>query len=160
MNVKLSILLLELIGVVLGCCTAKYLSDQLGLTNNHEMLFPDSKCVIEWARSSKQLRKFVNNRVAEINGYYIWINYVKSEDNPPLNMDNRPFIYIGLDYLGPLLINNEQRLIKNCVCLFTCLKIRAVYIELVEDMSTNSLLLCMRRFIARRGTPCLIISGR
>ena len=75
-----------------------------------------------------------------------------------LQIDDKPFLYVGLDYLGPLLVNNEQRLIKNWICLFTCLKIRAVHLELVETLSANSFLLCMRRFIARRGTPAMIIS--
>ena len=75
-----------------------------------------------------------------------------------LQIDDKPFQYVGLDYLGPLLVNNEQRLIKNWICLFTCLKIRAVHLELVETLSAKSFLLCMRRFIARRGTPAMIIS--
>ena len=47
---------------------------------------------------------------------------------------------------------------KVWVCLFTCLVVRAVHLELVEDMTTESFLMCLRRFIARRGKPVEIIS--
>ena len=36
--------------------------------------------------------------------------------------------------------------------------VRAVHLELVEDMSADEFLLCLRHFIARRGVPRQIIS--
>ena len=44
------------------------------------------------------------------------------------------------------------------MCLFTCLTIQAIHLELVEDMSGEELILCLRRFMARRGIPHQIIS--
>ena len=78
-------------------------------------------------------------------------DYSTSSDNPP-------FTFVGLDYLGPLLVKNTENLSKNWICLFTCLNVRAVRLELIEDMSTENFLLCLRRFIARCGTPKIIIS--
>ena len=57
-----------------------------------------------------------------------------------------------------MLINGENSQQKNWVCLFTCANIRAVHLELVNNMNTNSFLMCLRRFIARRGNPLMIIS--
>ena len=54
--------------------------------------------------------------------------------------------------------STEQVERKVWVCLFTCFTVRAVHLELVEDMSTEEFLLCLRRFIARRGAPRLILS--
>ena len=57
-----------------------------------------------------------------------------------------PFEYTGLDYFGPLYIKNYLNVAsggevpatkKVWVCLFTCFAVRAVYIELVEDMSAE-----------------------
>ena len=47
---------------------------------------------------------------------------------------------------------------KEWVCLLTCMVVRAVHLELVEDMSADEFLLCLCRLIARRGVPRQIIS--
>jgi len=44
------------------------------------------------------------------------------------------------------------------ICLFSCLAVRAVHLELVKGLSGQLFLDCLRRFIARRGKPTLIIS--
>ena len=78
-----------------------------------------------------------------------------------------PFEHTGLDYFGPLYVKqyphaSDQKttpeIRKVWVCLFTCLVVRAIHLEIVEDMSADQFLLCLRRFIARRGTPRQIIS--
>ena len=68
------------------------------------------------------------------------------------------FTYAGIDNLGPLLVKDNDDLTKNWVCLFTCLNVRAIHLELIGIMSTESFLFCVRRFIARSGTPKFIIS--
>ena len=90
---------------------------------------------------------------------------------PPLPTEyvarSLPFEYTGLDYLGPLHIKSfsetsEQTDTQNSkkvwVCLFTCLTVWAIHMELVEDMSAEKFILCLCRFVARRGTPRQIIS--
>lgn len=69
-----------------------------------------------------------------------------------------PFSKIGLDYLGPLYIRSETGTEKVWVCLFTCMIIRAVHLEVVLDASTEEFLLGLRRFIATRGKPDEILS--
>ena len=44
------------------------------------------------------------------------------------------------------------------VCIFTCLAIRALHLELVKGLSAQLFLDFLRQFIARRGKPSLIIS--
>ena len=39
------------------------------------------------------------------------------------------------------------------VCLFTCVVLRAMHLEIVEDLSAEEFLQALRRFIVRRGTP-------
>ena len=43
-------------------------------------------------------------------------------------------------------------------CLFTCLAVRAIHLEWVQSLSAEHFLNCLRRFVARRGRPELIIS--
>ena len=46
---------------------------------------------------------------------------------------------------------------KVLVCLFTCLVVRSVHLELMQDMSTEEFFLGLRRFIARWGKPKQLI---
>ena len=80
-----------------------------------------------------------------------------------------PFSAVGVDYAGPLMIKQDpykkekQNTYVTCngkawVCLFTCCVTRAVHIELVTNLSSQSFLGCFKRFISRRGLPSRIIS--
>ena len=51
-----------------------------------------------------------------------------------------------------------RRTIQKWVCLFTCLSVRAVHLELVDSLDTEDCIGAVHRFIARRGKPQSIIS--
>ena len=53
-----------------------------------------------------------------------------------------------------------RRTLKRWCCLFTCLTTRAVHIEVAQSLYTESCLAAVTRFIARRGYPSTIISGK
>ena len=67
----------------------------------------------------------------------------------------RPFLNCGVDYAGPFLIRQSGRRSKTKVkcyaALFICLVTRVIHIELVSDLTTESFLAALRRFMARRG---------
>ncbi|XP_062538136.1 uncharacterized protein LOC134206436 [Armigeres subalbatus] len=65
----------------------------------------------------------------------------------------RPFSKVGIDYFGPYLIKIGRSLVKRWVVLYTCLVIRAVHLEVAASLSTESCMMALRRFIARRGAP-------
>ena len=69
-----------------------------------------------------------------------------------------PFQYTGLDYFGPLNIKcgNHADRRKVWVCLFTCVAVRTIHLEIVADLSAEKFL-ALRRFIARRGKPQQIV---
>ena len=69
-----------------------------------------------------------------------------------------PFSFTGLDYLGPLYIRENNEVIKVWICLFTCLATKAIHLELASNLSAESFLMVLRRFIGRRGFPKEIIS--
>ena len=41
--------------------------------------------------------------------------------------DEPPFTNIGIDYPGPLFVNENDETVKSYVCLFTCASTRAVH---------------------------------
>lgn len=69
-----------------------------------------------------------------------------------------PFTYTGLDYLGPIIVETKNGTEKRWVCLFTCLAVRALHLEIVQDLSAEEGLLAVRRMISTRGIPEVITS--
>ena len=69
-----------------------------------------------------------------------------------------PFHSVGIDYFGPLMVEQGRSLVKRYGCVFTCLTMRAILIEISHSLSTDSFLNALRRFIARRGKPADIHS--
>ncbi|CAG4957968.1 unnamed protein product [Colias eurytheme] len=65
----------------------------------------------------------------------------------------RPFTFTGLDYFGPQEVTVGRHREKRYVALFTCLTSRAVHLEVVVSLSTDSAINPLRCFIARRGCP-------
>ena len=69
-----------------------------------------------------------------------------------------PFTYVGVDCFGPFLVRRGRATAKRYGVLFTCIAIRAVYIEVVHSMDSESFINALRRFISRRGRPEEIMS--
>ena len=69
-----------------------------------------------------------------------------------------PFCFVGVDYFGPFSVTVNRRTQKRWCFLFTCMTVRAVHLEVVSSMSTDSCLMAIFRFIARRGKPRTIWS--
>ena len=72
--------------------------------------------------------------------------------------DESPFNTVGVDYFGPFLIKRGRSEHKRYVCLFTCMKIRAVHLELSWTLDADSFIQALQRFTARRGEPREIYS--
>ncbi|KAF4514212.1 UNVERIFIED_CONTAM: hypothetical protein B566_EDAN019445, partial [Ephemera danica] len=69
-----------------------------------------------------------------------------------------PFTNVGLDYFGPMFVKRGRGSEKRYGCLFTCLQSRAVHIEVAHSLTTDSFMLALSRFIARRGKPTIVCS--
>lgn len=80
----------------------------------------------------------------------------------PLDRVNisRPFQVVGTDYAGPF--NVKQTRIRNpvitkaYVVIFICFITKAIHVELASDMTTQTFLACLKRFISRRNKPTKI----
>ncbi|XP_037942560.1 uncharacterized protein LOC119675433 [Teleopsis dalmanni] len=74
---------------------------------------------------------------------------------------SKPFVTTGIDFAGPLYItstDNKNDFKKAYIMLFTCAATRGIHLELVADLTVESCINALRKFIARRGTPSIIIS--
>ncbi|XP_075154313.1 uncharacterized protein LOC142227952 [Haematobia irritans] len=72
---------------------------------------------------------------------------------------HRPFLICGVDFCGPFYTSYRIRgkaPYKTYVALFVCFASKALHIEVVSDLSTNAFLLCLKRFVGRRGIPLKI----
>lgn len=69
--------------------------------------------------------------------------------------DTRVFDVVGVDYAGPVYLRDGK---KAWIALFTCAIYRALHLELVTTLSTEGFIEALRRFIARRGRPCILYS--
>nr|XP_049699599.1 uncharacterized protein LOC126053427 isoform X1 [Helicoverpa armigera] len=73
-----------------------------------------------------------------------------------------PFLNSSVDYAGPILIADRRgrgcKLVKAYLCIFVCLAVKAVHIELVTDLTKEGYMAALNRFVARRGKPKSILS--
>ncbi|XP_055584794.1 uncharacterized protein LOC129737659 [Uranotaenia lowii] len=82
-------------------------------------------------------------------------------DLPPERV-NPDFVFnkVGVDLCGPFYIKYPVRKtapIKCFIAIYVCLVTKAVHMEIVADLSTQSFLASFKRFTAIRGTPKLVM---
>ena len=71
-----------------------------------------------------------------------------------------PFHSVGLDVFGPFMVKRGRSQEKRYGCIFTCLNMRAVHLETLSSLETDSFLNGLLRFISRRGAPTSIRSDQ
>ena len=68
-----------------------------------------------------------------------------------------PFTQTGIDYAGPFQVLRSKgrgsKSVKSYIALFVCLSTKAIYLELVGDLTTSSFLGALARLVNRRGKP-------
>lgn len=73
-----------------------------------------------------------------------------------------PFLNCSVDYAGPVFLADRKgrgcKLVKCYLCIFVCLSVKAVHIELATDLTKEAFMAALKRFVARRGKPASILS--
>ena len=69
-----------------------------------------------------------------------------------------PFSYIGVDLFGPFLVKLGRSEVKRYGCIFTCFTTRAIHIEVLNNLETDTFINGFLRFCARRGYPEKVFS--
>ncbi|XP_065118880.2 uncharacterized protein [Paramisgurnus dabryanus] len=74
---------------------------------------------------------------------------------------HQPVFYsTGVDCFGPYTIKVGRRNEKRWGIIFKCMTSRAVHIDILTSMDTDSFLMALRRFIARRGKPFELLADQ
>ena len=69
------------------------------------------------------------------------------------------FMNVGVDHTGNFTIRDQQgRKTKAYICLFVCATTRAVHLEVVDNLTTTSFIMCLRCLAASKGVQSLILS--
>ena len=71
--------------------------------------------------------------------------------------DAAPFTYVGMDMFGPFVTKEDRKELKCYGAIFTCHASRAIHLEVVNSMNTNSFITCLR-FIGRCGKARMLRS--
>ena len=77
---------------------------------------------------------------------------------PRVSPYSPPFSSVGVDFFGPILVKVKRSHAKRYGCVFTCLTICAVHIEVAHDLTSDSFIQAFTRFISRRGAPIEVFS--
>ena len=82
---------------------------------------------------------------------------------PPLPAERvhrvAPFTHVGVDHTGSFTVKDMQgRKTKVYICLFVCATTRAVHLEVVDNLTAASFIMCLRRLAAAKGMPTFILS--
>ena len=77
---------------------------------------------------------------------------------PGVSPRGPPFSSVGVDFFGPILVKVKRSHAKRYGCVFTCLAIRAVRIEVAHDLTSDSFIQAFTRFVSRRGAPSEVFS--
>ncbi|XP_035212564.1 uncharacterized protein LOC118186567 [Stegodyphus dumicola] len=142
--------------------------------NSHLADYKKAVNIMGWIRifvyncRHKQENKKGNLSVSDINEAEKTIVYLIQQEsfakgnNPPTApppadrvQDAPAFQIAGMDIAGPVILRDNS---KAWIALFTCAMYRAVHLELVTSMSTETFLLAFHRFVARRGKPSVVYS--
>lgn len=66
---------------------------------------------------------------------------------------HHPFTHTGMDFFGPFYVRRGRSAVKVYGCIFVCYNSRAVHVEDVSSLETDSFILALRYFISVRGCP-------
>ena len=69
-----------------------------------------------------------------------------------------PFTHVGVDLFGPFLVKQGRSQVKRYGCVYSCFNTRAIHIEVLPSLETDSFINGFIRFVARRGYPAKVWS--
>ncbi|XP_013381171.1 uncharacterized protein LOC106152206 [Lingula anatina] len=113
-----------------------------------------------WIVGCRSIVKKVGKRCVVCKRLYSSPMIQKMADLPDVRCQSGgpPFDVVGVDLFGPLKVKVGRAVAKRYGCVFTCFKTRAVHIEVLDSLETDSFINGFIRFVARRGYPSKVYS--
>ena len=108
-----------------------------------------------WVTKARVLIKSVKSACVTCKKLYSAPCVQKMGDLPAERLEpgHPPFYFVGIDCFGPFQVKIGRSHVKRYGCLFTCMNTRAVHIEMLYSLETDSFLNGFRKFVSRRGIP-------
>ncbi|KAK7902058.1 hypothetical protein WMY93_018827 [Mugilogobius chulae] len=115
-----------------------------------------------WILQGRQAIRRFQQRCMECRKWRAQPKVPRMADLPPSRLRlHRPAFYsTGMDCFGPYLVTIGRRREKRWGIIFKCMTTRAVHLDLLSSLDTDSFLMAFRRFSARRGKPFELISDQ
>ena len=112
-----------------------------------------------WIPRMRQVIKKVHNKCKTCKRMQSKPYFTNTNPSLPHIRVNRtdPFSCTGVDYAGPMNIKSPKD-IKGYIVLFTCATTRAVHLEVVNNLTSETFIHVLRRFVARKGYPQIMMS--
>ncbi|XP_075167525.1 uncharacterized protein LOC142239617 [Haematobia irritans] len=109
-----------------------------------------------WILSARNLAKLILRNCVTCFKYKAQSAQQIMGDLPAVRLQPcRPFKHSGVDYAGPITIKQSTARnsvpTKGYICLFICMVTKAIHLEAVTTLSTDSFIAAFRRFTSRRG---------
>ena len=115
-----------------------------------------------WIISARSILRNVRRTCVICQRFHKAPEQQKMADLPPERLVAGPvcFLHVGVDLFGPFFVTLGRARVKRYGVLFTCLSARAIHLEVVYTMDTDSFIMALMRFICRRGIPLKMLSDR
>ncbi|XP_061191617.1 uncharacterized protein LOC133199804 [Saccostrea echinata] len=147
---------------------------RLLITHLHEKVYHQGRLITEgtvrsngfWIIGCKRLVNSILYKCEVCRKLRGKLEFQQMADLPPDRVTSGPpFSSVGVDVFGPWPVVARRTRgglshSKRWAVLFTCMKTRAIHIEIIEEMSSSSFINALRRFISIRGPLKEIRSDR
>lgn len=113
-----------------------------------------------WITKARKLIKSVKNKCVTCKKLYAAPMSQKMADLPVERCvpGKPPFTFVGVDLCGPFYVKRGRATAKSYACVYTCFTTRAIHLEKLDSLETDSFINGFLRFAARRGYPTKVWS--
>lgn len=110
---------------------------------------------VYWIFKVRAALKAIRKKCVTCRKLYAPVAIQKMSDLPPerCTPSGRSFSSIGVDLFGPFFVKQGRSVLKRYGCLFTCTRTRAIHLEVLPSLESDSFLNGLVRFSSRRGVP-------